>query len=101
MSNLRDLSEYCLPFVKVGGYFLALKGPLADEELSAAKKAIEVLGGKVEGVFSAEIPFTDLNHKIIIVKKVRQTPIKYPRNPAKIAKSPVEQCYNIRKKAAK
>lgn len=98
VANMTVLSELCLPFVKVGGYFLALKGPLADEELSAAKKAIEVLGGKVEGVFSAEIPFTDLNHKIIIVKKVRQTPMQYPRKPGIAAKSPIGGCYNLKKR---
>lgn len=101
VANLTLLSELCLPYVKVGGYFLALKGPAADEELIAAKKTISILGGEVEGVYDAEIPMLDASHKIIIIKKVRQTPIKYPRNPAKIAKSPVEQCYNIRKKAAK
>ncbi len=98
VANMTVLSELCLPFLKVGGYFLALKGPLADEELSAAKKAIEILGGKVEGVFSAEIPFTDLNHKIIIVKKVRQTPMQYPRKPGIAAKSPIGGCYNLKKR---
>lgn len=101
VANLTLLAELCLPYVKVGGYFLALKGPAADEELQAAKKTISILGGAVEGIFDAKIPMLDASHKIIIIKKVRQTPIKYPRNPAKIAKSPVEQCYNIRKKAAK
>ena len=98
VANMTVLSELCLPFLKVGGYFLALKGPLADEELSAAKKAIEILGGKVESVFSAEIPFTDLNHKIIIVKKVRQTPMQYPRKPGIAAKSPIGGCYNLKKR---
>ena len=101
VANLTLLAELCLPYVKVGGYFLALKGPAADEELQAAKKTISILGGAVEGIFDAKIPMLDASHKIIIIKKVRQTPIKYPRNPAKIAKSPVEQCYNIRKKAVK
>ncbi|MBQ8636441.1 MAG: 16S rRNA (guanine(527)-N(7))-methyltransferase RsmG [Clostridia bacterium] len=100
VANMTVLSELCLPFVKVGGYFLALKGPLADEELSAAKRAIEVLGGKVESIFSAEIPFTDLEHKIIIVKKVRHTPMQYPRKAGIAAKSPIGGCYNL-KKAAK
>ena len=98
VANMTVLSELCLPFLKVGGYFLALKGPLADEELSAAKRAIEILGGKVECVFSAEIPFTDLNHKIIIVKKVRQTPMQYPRKPGIAAKSPIGGCYNLKKR---
>ena len=99
VANMTVLSELCLPFVKVGGYFLALKGPLADEELSAAKRAIEVLGGKVESIFSAEIPFTDLEHKIIIVKKVRHTPMQYPRKAGIAAKSPIGGCYNLKKGA--
>lgn len=99
VANMTVLAELCLPFVKVGGYFLALKGPLADEELSAAKRAIEVLGGKVESIFSAEIPFTDLEHKIIIVKKVRHTPMQYPRKAGIAAKSPIGGCYNLKKGA--
>ncbi len=99
VANMTVLSELCLPFVKVGGYFLALKGPLADEELSAAKRAIEVLGGKVESIFSADIPFTELNHKIIIVKKVRHTPMQYPRKAGTATKSPIGGCYNLKKSA--
>lgn len=97
VANMAVLSEWCLPFLKIGGYFLALKGPLADEELKDAKRAISILGGKIEDVKEIEIPFTELNHKIIIVKKVRQTPMKYPRKPAIAAKNPIEQCYNLRK----
>ena len=101
VANLTLLSELCLPYVKCGGYFLALKGPSCDEELKEAKRAISILGGDVEGIFDAKIPMLDASHKIIIIKKVRHTPMKYPRNPAKIAKSPIEQCYKIQKKAAK
>lgn len=99
VANMTVLAELCLPFVKVGGYFLALKGPLADEELSHAKKAIEILGGKVEGIVEADIPFTDLNHKIIVVKKVRHTPMQYPRKAGIAAKSPIGTCYNMTKGA--
>ncbi len=90
VANLKVLSEWCLPFLKVGGYFLALKGPLADRELDEAKKAIKILGGEVDGVYEANIPFTDLSHKIIIIKKVRQTPTKYPRKPGIATKKPIE-----------
>ncbi len=98
VANMTVLSELCLPFLKVGGYFLALKGPLADEELLEAKKAIHILGGEVESVFSAKIPHSDLNHKIIIVKKVRQTPQQYPRKPGIATKNPIGSCYNLKKK---
>lgn len=101
VANMTVLSEWCLPFLKVGGYFLALKGPLADEELSDAKKAIHILGGEVESVFSAKIPHSDLNHKIIVVKKVRQTPQQYPRKPGIATKNPIGSCYNLKKKPTK
>ena len=97
VANLTVLSEWCLPFLKQGGYFLALKGPLADEELKNAQRAIKILGGRVEDVFEAEIPFTDLKHKIIIIKKVGQTPLKYPRKPGIAAKTPVGSPYNLSK----
>lgn len=97
VANLRLLSEWCLPFLKVGGYFLALKGPLADKELEDAKRAITILGGEVESVFEANIPFTDLSHKIIVIKKVRQTPLKYPRKAGIATKIPIEQCYKTHK----
>lgn len=101
VANMTVLAELCLPFLKVGGYFLALKGPLADEELEDAKKAIFILGGEVETVFSAKIPHTDLDHKIIIVKKVRQTPLQYPRKAGIVTKNPIGNCYNLKKKSIK
>lgn len=97
VANMTTLSEWCIPFMKQGGYFLALKGPLADEELNAAKRSISILGGRVEGVFETDIPFSELHHRIIIIKKVRQTPMRFPRKPGIAAKISVEQCYNLRK----
>lgn len=101
VANMTVLSELCLPFLKIGGYFLALKGPMADEELLSAKRAITILGGEIEDVFSAEIPFTELSHKIIIVKKVRHTPMQYPRKAGIPSKTPIESCYNLKKSAKK
>ncbi|MCD8180082.1 MAG: 16S rRNA (guanine(527)-N(7))-methyltransferase RsmG, partial [Firmicutes bacterium] len=95
VANLTVLSEWCIPFLRQGGYFLALKGPLADEELKDAGRVIKILGGRIEDVFNAEIPFTDLKHKIIIIKKVGQTPLKYPRKPGIAAKNPIGTCYNL------
>jgi len=97
VANMTTLSEWCIPFLKEGGNFLALKGPLATDELDSAKRAIEILGGKVDSIFEADIPHSDLHHKIIIVKKVRQTPMRFPRKPGIAAKTPIEQCYNLRK----
>lgn len=91
VANLRTLSEWCLPFLKVGGYFLALKGPLAKSELTDAKEAITVLGGEVADIFTVDIPDTDLSHKIIIIKKVRHTPKQLPRKGKKATQVPIEQ----------
>ena len=101
VANMTVLAELCLPFVKVGGYFLALKGPMAEEELANAKRAIKILGGEIEDIFSAEIPYTDLSHKIIIIKKVRQTPMQYPRKAGIPSKTPIDTCYNLKKSARK
>ncbi len=95
VANMRTLSEWCLPLVKCGGYFLALKGPLAEAELEDATPAIEALGGRVSGVLSVDIPYTDLNHKIIIVKKVRHTPTVFPRKGKKATEVSAEK---VRKK---
>lgn len=97
VANLTVLAEWCLPFLKKDGYFLALKGPSADEEIENAKRAIKILGGEIESVFEADIPFTDLKHKIIIIKKVGQTPLKYPRKPGIATKNPLGTCYNLAK----
>lgn len=97
VANMTTLSEWCIPFIKKGGYFMALKGPAADEEIKAAKRMISVLGGEEEETFEARIPFSELEHKIIIIKKTRQTPLKFPRKPGISTKFSARQCYNLRK----
>lgn len=72
-------SEYCLPLAKVDGYLVALKGPKAQDELAEAKNAIEVLGGSVKEVKELTLPDTDDERTLIVVKKVKATPKKYPR----------------------
>lgn len=89
VANLSTLSELCLPFVKCGGYFVSLKGPKAPEELEAAKKAVSILGGEFFDLVNYNISDTDLNHNIIIIKKISQTPTKYPRKAPKPAKEPL------------
>lgn len=101
VANMTVLAELCIPFLKKGGHFLALKGPLAGEELEDAKRAITVLGGQIDAVEEAQIPFTDLSHKIIVIKKVGQTPLKYPRKPGFITKNPIKQCYNMQNRRKK
>ncbi len=97
VANMRTLSEWCLPFVKKGGYFLALKGPLASSELDDASGAIKVLGGELEEVRSVDIPGTDLNHKIVIIKKVRHTPSVFARKGGKSLSVPAEKALKTRK----
>lgn len=101
VANMSVLSEFCLPLIKEGGSFLALKGPLAQNELDNAKRAIHILGGDILPTFSVPIPETDLNHKIILIKKVRQTPISYPRKAGIVTKNPLGTCYNPKKKPTK
>ena len=90
VANLATLSEYCLPFVKVGGEFIALKGPDVEEELNSSKKAIKTLGGEITDVKVISIPFTDINHSIVMIKKVRQTPSQYPRKAGTASKEPIK-----------
>lgn len=88
VANLPVLLEYCLPLVKTGGIFIAMKGS-STEELEASKKALELLGGRIEEVRELTLPFSDIKRNIIIVRKLRQTPTKYPRKPGKPAKEPL------------
>lgn len=90
VANLAVLSEYCLPFVKVGGAFVSLKGPDVKEELEESKKALEKLGGEVIGVEKIDIPKSDITHSLVIIKKVRQTPKAYPRKAGKVTKNPIK-----------
>lgn len=84
VAALNVLCEYCLPFVKVGGKFLAMKSALAEEELKNASNALNILGGRVADKFSFNL--TDGERTVIIIEKVKETPAKYPRVSAQIAK---------------
>lgn len=90
VANLSVLAEFDLPFVKVGGYFIALKGPLLDNEIIDANKAITTLGGIIEKVETIKIPFTDIEHKLVFIKKLRQTPKQYPRKAGKVSRNPIK-----------
>jgi len=89
VANLSVLCEYCLPYVKLGGVFLAYKGSEVEDELAESQNAIETLGGEVEGIFKYTIPKTDITHSIVVIKKVKNTPVKYPRQGGKIQKKPL------------
>ena len=89
VANLSVLGELCLPLVKPGGYFLSMKSVESGQELEAAKKAIQILGGWVERTADYQIPGTDVTHRVIFIKKIAETPKKYPRPFAKIKKNPL------------
>ena len=88
VANLSTLTEYAMGFVKVGGYFISQKGPEYEEELKNAKRSIEIMGGVVEDVIHTPLP-NDIDHYIILIKKVKATDKKYPRGGGKPRKSPL------------
>lgn len=89
VAALPVLSEYCLPFVKQGGTFLAMKSAAADAEIDKARGAIRLLGGQVESDFLFDLA-KNMPRRIVTVRKISQTPPKYPRPSAKIAKNPLK-----------
>lgn len=90
VANMMVLSEYCLPFVKVGGFFVAMKGPAADDEVAMSSNAIGTLGGKFRGIIETVIPGEELNHKVVIVEKINKTNEKYPRKAGVVEKKPIK-----------
>lgn len=88
VAHLRVLTEYCLPFVKVGGVFAALKGPEIEKELKEAGNAIKTLGGEMTDVCRFTLP-DGSRRSIVVVQKISQTSTKYPRGSAKINKTPL------------
>ncbi|PAB58496.1 16S rRNA (guanine(527)-N(7))-methyltransferase RsmG [Anaeromicrobium sediminis] len=89
VARLNVLCEYCLPFVKVGGYFICQKGPTINEELEEGKKAISILGGELVEKVDIHIPYTDLSHNVVVIRKVKNTPNKYPRKAGTPNKNPL------------
>lgn len=89
VANLSTLSEYCLPFVKKGGVFVSYKSASVEEEYEKARKAITLLGGQCEGPVMDRIPDTDLERSFLIIKKVKNTPGKYPRKAGLPGKEPL------------
>lgn len=88
VADLAVLAEYALPFVKVGGYFVALKGNSPKEEIESAKKAIREMGGEVEETKEVVLP-SGINHCLVIIRKVIKTPDKYPRKAGMPTKKPI------------
>jgi len=89
VARLNVLLELCLPYVKVGGHFFAMKGPDAENEVSEAKRALELLGGKVVNIIKTSLPVEEGERNIIVVEKVKSTPKQYPRKAGTPSKSPL------------
>ncbi|KMT21751.1 16S rRNA (guanine(527)-N(7))-methyltransferase RsmG [Clostridium cylindrosporum] len=89
VANMRVLSEYCMPFVKVGGHFVALKGPSGYDELNDARNAVGTLGGKCREIIETTIPGEDIKHNLIVVEKHKSTEARFPRVPKQIDKKPL------------
>lgn len=90
VANLSTLSEYLIPLVKSTGKVICMKGSEIKEEVEMARKAIEILGGKIEQEESFNLPNSDMKRNVIIIKKVKNTPAKYPRKPGMPAKEPIK-----------
>lgn len=90
VAGLPILMEFCVPFVKVGGYFVCLKGPNANLELEESKAAMDVLGVEFVEKIDIELPNEELKHNILVFKKIKSTPEKYPRKAGKPSKSPIK-----------
>lgn len=90
VSNLAVLTEYCLPFVKKGGLFVSYKSADSDAEIQEGKKAISILGGKLTSVDKFQLPDSDLRRALVCIKKVKDTPKKYPRKAGIPAKLPLK-----------
>ena len=88
VSNLSTILEYMLPFVKVGGYAICMKGPNYQEELKEAEKAIQILGGKLDKIETFNIE-GEMERNVLIIKKIKTTPKNYPRGQGKPVKEPI------------
>lgn len=89
VANLSTLSEYCLPFVKKNGMFISYKSEKLTDELKEAQKAVTVLGGKIEEQLYFKLPSSDISRNLLIIKKVKGTPDRFPRKAGLPAKEPI------------
>ncbi|MDO4355067.1 MAG: 16S rRNA (guanine(527)-N(7))-methyltransferase RsmG [Clostridia bacterium] len=89
VASMQVLCEYLLPYARVGGRALCYKGPTLEDELGEAKKAIHVLGGRIESTHSAVIPGRDWDHRLCVVRKIAKTPPAYPRKAGEPARKPI------------
>ena len=90
VARMSVLSELCLPLARVGGHFIAMKAAHAKDELENGQKAITTVGGKVEKIFTFSLPIEESERNILVIKKEKLTPKKYPRKPGTPGKMPIE-----------
>ena len=90
VANLSSLSEYCLPFVRVGGNFVSYKSGEVEEEVKQAGKAISVLGGKMVKVQKFVLPQTDVSRSFVLIEKKKRTPKSYPRKAGTPSRTPIQ-----------
>lgn len=90
VANLSTLSEYCMPYVKIGGYFIPYKSGKIEEELMQAKGAVKLLGGKIKDVITFVLPNTDAERSFVLIGKVESTCKKYPRKAGLPGKEPLD-----------
>ena len=89
VSNLATLSEYCLPYVKVGGKFISYKSGTVQEEAEQAEKAVRILGGKIQDVVYFNLPDSEIQRSLVVIEKINPTPGKYPRKAGTPLKEPL------------
>ena len=90
VANLSTLSEFCLPFVKKDGIFISYKSEKLTDELKEAEKAVSILGGNVEGQLYFKLPHSDISRNLLIIRKIKNTPEKFPRKAGLPAKEPIK-----------
>ena len=90
VANLTSLSEYCLPFLKLNGKFIAMKGPAVTDEINDSRNAIAVLGSSLEKIIEINIEDSDLKHNLVIIEKIKHTPKQYPRKAGMATKKPIK-----------
>ena len=89
VSNLATLSEYCLPYVKTGGYFISYKSGTVQEEVEQAQKAVKILGGKIKDVVYFQLPDSEIQRSLVVIEKIKATPGRYPRKAGTPLKEPL------------
>lgn len=89
VANLATLSEYCIPYVRLGGLFIPYKSGKVEEEIKNSEKAVSILGGNIEKIIKFQLPGTDMERSFVKIKKVKDTPKKYPRKAGMPTKEPL------------